>query len=52
MRVQSTLVAALFVALASVAGAQQATSTSYAKVGEVHIGGSGAFDYLTVDPAG
>lgn len=23
----------------------------YAKVGEIHIGGAGAFDYLTVDPA-
>jgi DNA-binding beta-propeller fold protein YncE len=52
MRAQLILVAGLAVALASVATAQQGTSGSYAKIGEVHIGGSGAFDYLTADPAG
>jgi DNA-binding beta-propeller fold protein YncE len=52
MRVQSAIVAAVAAAFVSVVAAQQGTSGSYSKVGEVHIGGSGAFDYLTADPAG
>ncbi len=39
-------------ALGGAALAQQGTSGGYSKVGEIHIGGSGAFDYLTVDSAG
>lgn len=52
MRNQLTLVAALGVALVTGAAAQQAPGGQYAKIGEVHIGGSGAFDYLTADAAG
>lgn len=52
MRVPLLVVAGVAVALGAVAFGQQGpASGAYAKVGEIHIGGSGAFDYLTVDPA-
>lgn len=35
---------------AALASAQSPGPGAYVKVGEIHIGGSGAFDYLTVDP--
>src|SRR2546430_3077934 len=42
------LVASLWAVVA--AGTAMAAG-EYAKIGEIHIGGSGAFDYLTVDSA-
>jgi YVTN family beta-propeller protein len=52
MQARSIVAAGLAVAFVSVVAAQQGDSGPYAKVGEVQIGGSGAFDYLTADPAG
>jgi DNA-binding beta-propeller fold protein YncE len=52
MSVQRLVIAAIAVALGTAAAAQQGASGPYAKIGEVHIGGSGAFDYLTADAAG
>ena len=49
MHVRHTLVTALVVVLAAVT--PRAADPTYAKIGDIHIGGSGAFDYLTVDPA-
>src|SRR5437870_9914597 len=50
MRARYMLATALTVVLAA-ATAPHAADPTYAKIGEIHIGGSGAFDYLTVDPA-
>ena len=50
MRARYTLGAAL-TAVVAAAAMPQAADPTYAKVGEIHIGGAGAFDYLTVDPA-
>jgi len=50
MRVRFAILAAL--ALIVAAGTRpRAADPTYAKVGDIHIGGAGAFDYLTVDPA-
>jgi hypothetical protein len=52
MRVQSLLVVAVAVALVSGVAAQQGAAGPYAKIADIHIGGSGAFDYLVADAAG
>lgn len=52
MPMRSVVVALVAASLGAVAAGQQTSAGGpYAKVGEVPIGGSGAFDYLTVDSA-
>src|SRR5690242_7912537 len=49
-RLRTFVLIAGALALCAAAGAQQGAGAAYARLGEIHIGGSGAFDYLTVDP--
>lgn len=52
MRIQSLVVAGVAIVLGARAAAQQpAADGPYAKIADVQIGGSGAFDYLVVDAA-
>lgn len=51
MRVQSVIVASAVIAFGvAAAGQQKAAEGPYAKIAEIQIGGSGAFDYLITDP--
>ena len=52
MRLRFTVGPALIALLvAALAGHLRAADPPYNKIGEIHIGGAGAFDYLTVDSA-
>jgi YVTN family beta-propeller protein len=50
MRVCAAARVAATVVLLLISGRISAQTASYAKIAEVHVGGAGTFDYLTVDP--
>src|SRR5262245_56808426 len=51
MRIGSLMLAAIAALLPCSASVLRGAEPQYAKVGDIHIGGAGGFDYLTIDSA-